>query len=125
MLDSTKKHEEQIMRLQEEILSKVKEKSAAIKSQVAESKKAKDKFKSFFDKKNSVEELIRRIESEKLELEESFKKLEKKALAFDLSTKTTTVTSHVKTLEKDYMEINKKKNGLKLDLEKLTRLIKG
>jgi chromosome segregation ATPase len=125
LLDKSKAHEEQIMKIQDEILQKVKQKSTAIKTQVAESLKAKSNLQSFFEKKANVENLIGQIEKEKLEMEESFRKLEKKAIAFNVSSKTDTVTSHVKGLEKDYTSITKKRNKLKEDLLKLTKLIKG
>ncbi|MCM2325662.1 MAG: hypothetical protein NDI94_04310, partial [Candidatus Woesearchaeota archaeon] len=125
LLDKSKAHEEQIMKIQEEILQKVKQKSTAIKTQVAESLKAKSNLQSFFEKKANVENLIGQIEKEKMEMEDSFRKLEKKAIAFNVSSKTDTVTSHVKGLEKDYANITKKRNKLKEDLLKLTKLIKG
>jgi chromosome segregation ATPase len=125
LITKARKHEEQILALQEDILSKSREKTKAIKSQVDEGAKATAKFKEFFDKKSVISNLIAKIEGEKKELEEMFKALQKKAVAFDLSTKSNVVSSHVKQLEKEYNDINKRKSVIKEDLEKLIKLIKG
>ena len=125
LINKAKKHEEQILALQEDILNKAREKTKAIKSQVDEGAKATAKFKEFFDKKSVISNLIDKIENEKKEFSDMFKALEKKALAFDLSTKSNVVSSHVKTLEKEYNDINKRKSVIREDLEKLIKLIKG
>jgi hypothetical protein len=46
-------------------------------------------------------------------------------MAFDLATKSNTVTTHVKELEKDLDKLNSKKSKFKENLEKLIKLIKG
>lgn len=125
LLKKAKEHEKEILNLQQEILEKAKEKTAAIKSQVNESIKATSKFKEFFDKKSEIEKLINTIDNEKKEMEESFKTLEKKALAFNISTKSSLVSSQMKDLEKNLSTVNNKKSKLKIDLEKLVKLIKG
>lgn len=125
MLNKAKKHEEHILKLQDEILTKAKEKTFAIKSQIIESQKVTDNFQKFFDKKNQVGELIQKIEDEKDDIMNDFKILEKKALAFDLSSKSDTVGTHMKSLEKNLNEVNKKRNTLKENLEKLIKFVKG
>jgi hypothetical protein len=125
LLDSAKKHEEHILQLQEEILNKAKEKTTSIKNKVEEGSRAVSGFEKFFTKKNEVESFINEIGEEKKDLIESFKLLEKKALAFDLATKSNTVTTHVKELEKDLDKLNSKKSKFKENLEKLIKLIKG
>jgi chromosome segregation ATPase len=73
LLDGAKKHEEQILKLQDEILSKAKDKAASIKSKVEEGSKAVSSFEKFFTKKNEVEALISEISNEKKYLMDSFK----------------------------------------------------
>ena len=125
LLDKAKKHEDKIVKLQDDILKKAKEKTMAIKTQVDESVKATTKFKKFFDRRKTVTNLISKIDSEKKELEADFKTLQKKVLAFDLSTKSNIVKSHVGGLEKQFTKISDKKSVLKQDLEKLVKLVKG
>jgi chromosome segregation ATPase len=125
LLDKAKTHEEEISRLQDEILKKSREKTESIKNKVAEGGKALTNFQKFFDKKAIIEGQITQVDSEKKALEDSFKQLQKKALAFDFATKSHTVTTHVKEMEKDMNEINAKKNKFKENLEKLIKLIKG
>ncbi|MBT3721560.1 hypothetical protein HN789_03940 [archaeon] len=125
LLNKAKKHEQDILDLQDEILQKAKQKTAAIKSQIGESVKATSKFKDFFKRKSEIENLIDNIDKEKTDLEKDFLKLEKKALAFDLSTKSNVVSTHIKELEKNLTTVDKKRSLLKQNLEKLIKLIKG
>jgi chromosome segregation ATPase len=125
LLNEAKKHEDQILELQEEIMKKAHQKTMAIKSQVQESVKVTGEFKKFFDKRKEVGDLISVIEGEEDDLKKSFLKLEKKALAFDLVNKSSSVKSHMIDLEKDLNTVNKKKSKLREDLEKLIKLVKG
>jgi len=124
LLDKAKKHEDQILKLQQDILNKARAKTSEIEGEVVKSNKVVQKFEKFFEKKAEVENLIQQIEDEKTELENDFENLKKKALAFNLASKTDTST-HLKELESNLDNINKKKSKLKEDLEKLIRLIKG
>ena len=69
--------------------------------------------------------MIKTIDSEKEEMELSFKNLQKKAIAFNISTKSSLVSSQMKELEKNLSSVNNKKSNLKKNLEKLVKLIKG
>lgn len=125
LLDEAKKHEEQILKLQQDILGKTRRKTEEIKSKVEEGTKFLQNFEKFFEKKAEIEAQITKTDSERKELEESFNRLKNKALAFDLSTKGNVGSSHIKELEKGLEDINQKKSGFKQDLEKLIKLIKG
>ncbi len=125
LLDEAKKHEEQILKLQQDILEKTRKKTDEIRSKVEEGTKFVQNFEKFFEKKSEIEAQINKTEAEKKELEESFSRLKNKALAFDLSTKGNVGTSHIKELESGLNDVNQKKTGFKADLEKLIKLIKG
>ena len=125
MIDKAKKHEEEILLLQDHILKKTREKTQAIKNQIQEGAKVTNKFQHFFDKKKEVSDMIKEIEIEKKDLQESFQRLEKKAISFDLTTKSNTVRTHIKSLEKEMNQVSKKKSKFALDLEKLIKLVKG
>ncbi|MFH2019850.1 MAG: hypothetical protein ABIJ34_00395 [archaeon] len=125
LLQQSKKHEEKIILLQEDILKKAKEKTRQISDEVNVSTKATSRFKEFFNKKSEISNLITQIDKEKTELEQSFKNLEKKALVFDLTTKNNVVSTHIKELEKESNALSKKRSSLKVDLEKLIKLVKG
>lgn len=125
LLKKAKQHEEEILNIQTDILEKAQQKTSAIKNQVNESIKATSKFKEFFKKKSEIENLIKTIDSEKEEMELSFKNLQKKAIAFNISTKSSLVSSQMKELEKNLSSVNNKKSNLKKNLEKLVKLIKG
>jgi len=125
LLDEAKKHEEQILSLQQDILEKTRKKTDEIKSKVEEGTKFVNNFEKFFDKKAEIEAQVAKTEAERKELENSFTRLKNKALAFDLSTKGNTGSTHIKELEKGLDDVNQKKSGFKADLEKLIKLIKG
>jgi hypothetical protein len=84
---------------------------------------------SFFLSKNSlnfeVAFILSSIDKEKEELEKHYNELMKKALAFELSTKSNLISSQMKELEKNLTSVNNKKSNLRKDLEKLVKLIKG
>jgi chromosome segregation ATPase len=122
LLDKSKMHEEQIIKLQNDILEKATQKTKSIRSDMEQGNKIVSNFEKFFDKKAEIETLISTIDSEKKELEVSFSALQKKALAFEIATKS---SSNTKDLEKDLEKINSKKTKLKTDLEKLIKLVKG
>jgi chromosome segregation ATPase len=122
LLDKSKMHEEQIIKLQNDIMEKATQKTKSIKSDMEQGNKIVSNFEKFFDKKAEIETLISTIDSEKKELEDSFSALQKKALAFEIATKS---SSNTKDLEKDLEKINSKKTKLKTDLEKLIKLVKG
>ena len=125
LIEKAKKHEEQILKLQQDILEKAKQKTESIKSKVEEGTRVVANFEKFFERKAEVETFIVQIEREKKELEDSFKLLEKKAIAFDLATKSNSMSVYIKDLEKDLENVNKKKDNFKENLEKLIKLVKG
>lgn len=125
LLDKAKNHEEQILRLQDDILNKTREKTESIKSKIQEGSKVVANFEKFFAKKAEVETMVNDVEKEKNELAEEFRMLERKAMAFDLATKSNTINTHIKQMEKDLENINKKKSKFSENLEKLIKLVKG
>ncbi len=125
LINKAKKHEEEILKLQEEILKKASQKTAEIQAKVEEGGKAMQKFEKFFEKKTEIESFISDIEKEQEGLKEDYESLKKKALSFDLASKSNTINTHVKEMEKQLEGVNQKKGKFKEDLEKLIKLIKG
>jgi chromosome segregation ATPase len=125
LLDKAKKHEEQILKVQQDILEKTRQKTEYIRSKVVEGSKVMTNFEKFFGRKTEIEALISEIDAEKKDLENQFRMLEKKALAFNLATKSDSVNSHIRELESDLEGISRKKSKFKEDLERLIKLIKG
>ncbi|MBN2368626.1 hypothetical protein JXC34_06400 [Candidatus Woesearchaeota archaeon] len=125
MVEKAKQHEAEITKLQQDILNKASQKTEEIRSKVEEGTEAVSKFETFFKKKAEIETLIAEIDKEKKDIQTEFDMLSKKALAFDIASKSNTVATHMKLLEKNLEEVNKKKSKFKFDLERLINLIKG
>jgi chromosome segregation ATPase len=125
LLDKAKKHEDQILKLQQDILDKARKKTEEIQGEARQGGNIVANFEKFFEKKAEVDNLIVQLEKEKTDLQNDFENLKKKALAFDIATKSNSVTTHVKDLESDMEEVNKKRDKFKTDLEKLIKLVKG
>ncbi len=124
LLDRAKKHEAQILTLQEEILKKAKEKTSSIKEHVDEGSKVVSNFEKFFSKKAEIEQLINDVEKEEKEIINNFRELEKRAIAFNLATNASLVNAQVKELERQLDVVNKKKGKFREDLEKLINIVK-
>ncbi|MBU0757963.1 MAG: hypothetical protein KKF44_07875 [Nanoarchaeota archaeon] len=125
LLDSSKKHEEQVIKRQEDILNKVKLKTDSISGQLKETELMTAKFKQFFDKKVDIENLLKKADAENQELKNEFADLVKKATAFNLATKSADADTHIIKLNKDLIKIDKKRESYKQKIKKLIKLIKG
>lgn len=125
LLDKVKDHEDEITSLEDDILKKVKKKTAVIKSKIKEGEQATTKFETFFKKKKQIESLIAAIDRDKAELREELGHLAKKATSFDLVTKSTNVKVHISELQKELNQAEKKKLKLKTQLKSLMQFIKG
>ncbi len=125
LLNKVKEHEKEILRIQEKILNKVRQKTAEIRSQVKEGEGATEKFEAFFSKKKQIENMIDNIEKNKEDLRNELIRLTKKATTFDVATKSTNIRSHIADLEKELKNVESKKDKFKKQLNSLLKLIKG
>ena len=125
MLDKAKSHEKDILKQQEIILEKVRQKTEAIKAQVHEGTLVTTKFKRFFDKKMEIENLLNQVDQDSKSLKEEFNLLLKKATAFNITSKSASIDTHVKELNKELKKIDRKRETFKKQLNQLVKLIKG
>ncbi|MBN2566634.1 hypothetical protein JXB02_00940 [Candidatus Woesearchaeota archaeon] len=125
MVKESKAKQQEILDLQKSIVEKVMQKRQVIENEVKSSHLASDKFKRFFNKKNLIERLIRKLTDERDKLEEELQALIKKAHAFNITTKSADVKKHIAELSQKFKEIDRKKGFFESEIGKLTSLITG
>jgi len=124
LIKEGKEQEENILKMQEDVLHKVVEGSKTIKSNVADSQKVAARFKNFFEKKTQVDSMLNNVDKQKNELKEELAQLIKKAHAFDLAAKSSNVKKYMVELNKKFKEIESKRSSFKREIDKLVSLIK-
>lgn len=123
IMNAAKEKEEKILAVQDSVLKKIQDKNKQLNKYKLESIAASEKFKSFFDKKGKIQELIDTLDKSKVEMEKELQGLIIKATSFNLSMKSSDVSIHVKELQKEFDEIEKKKSFFIKKLGELTDLI--
>lgn len=123
IMNAAKEKEEKIMAVQDSVLKKIQDKNKQLDKYKLESIDASEKFKSFFDKRGKIQELIDTLDKSKVEIEKELQGLIMKATSFNLSMKSSDVTNYVKELQKDFDDIEKKKSFFIKKLGELTDLI--
>ena len=119
------RQEANILKIQDEVLKKVVKGKKKITDEVAESERIAEKFKEFFQKKAKVDSLIHNIEKDKHELEQELASLIKKAQAFDLASKSSSVQKHISELNKKFKVIENRRDMFKGKLQKLVSLLRA
>jgi len=124
LMKLSQEHKEKILKVQDEILDKIKQKQLNMKDTEIQGEKVYAKFQSFFDKKANVDELFKKIDEDRNIMKKELAGLIKKAIAFNLTLKSADVKQQTVDLEKKLSEINNKRDVLKKEMEKLNELIK-
>ena len=117
-------HKERISELQQEILNKIEKNRAKISREIEDGKTSTEKFREFFDKKVSIEKLIKDMDQQKDELERDLIELIKKAKSSHLSSNSASLKNHIKELEKAFENIKKKKARFEEEALKLSSVLK-
>ena len=123
LVDASKAHAEKILKVQDSIISKVKERKGKISAYEEETKGIMSKFDDFFKKRMATEKLMRDLEREKAEMQHELDGLKRKAVAFNLLSKEADVKKHIAELEKGFAAYEKRKGLFQRELEKLKELI--
>ncbi len=125
LVEESKQHKQKINDIKKEVLGKIIDKQNEIDVKVGSYNKVITRFKKLFDKKNKIENMIKEVESERNNMKKDLNDLIKKAVAFNLISKSTDVKKHIRELEKRFNEIDKKKKSLKSKLFKLVCIVSG
>jgi chromosome segregation ATPase len=124
IIEESRKQEENILKVQDEVIKKVSKGKKQIDAEVADGKKAADNFKEFFSKKAQIDAMLEKIDKDRDGLKLELVDLIKKAHAFDLASKSSNVKKYMGELEQKFKNIDSKRHVFKDELDKLVRLIK-
>ncbi len=125
LLKMSEDHRMKILAMQEDILKKLEKKKSELSGFKRETKRAHDKLKVFFDKKESVEKLFKKIEADKKAIKDEYSHLISKASAFKALTKKDDMYKYIKELDEEYKRIEKHKSFLTRQIDALSDLLAG
>jgi chromosome segregation ATPase len=125
LLRISKDQEQRILRIQDEIVSKVKQRRDSMQSFQGQSDEIAKRFEAFFQKRAKTETTIKDLEKSKQEMKEELNDLIRKAKAFDLAAKGADTNAHIRGLETKFQDFDKKKSIFAQKLEKLKNIIMG
>ncbi len=123
LIKASKEHGEKILKVQDSILEKVRERKGTITTYEKQAQGIVDKFDTFFKKRMETEKLLNGLEQHKAEMAHELDGLKKKAIAFNLLSKETDIKKQMGELEKGYKEYDKKRSLFQDELGKLRDLI--
>lgn len=125
LLRISKDQEQRILRIQDEIVTKVKQRRDSLQAFQGQSEEVAKRFEAFFEKRARTEATIKQLETAKQEMKEELNDLVRKAKAFDLASKNADTNAHIKALEGKFQDFDKKKGAFASQLEKLKAIIMG
>lgn len=125
MLKVSNDQAERIMRIQEDIVGKVKQNRDRMQDFEHQSKEISEKFERFFQRRLEIERLIKDTDASHGEIQEGLNELVRKAKAFDLTAKGASVQEHVRALEGQFKDIEHKRGAFTGKLERLRNYIVG
>jgi len=114
-----------ILRIQDEIIDKVKTGRSRMSEFEKQSRDIADQFQRFFDRRSKTEEVVRELEKAKHEMKEQLNDLIRKAKAFEISKKGADTNAHIKQLESKFQEFDRRRGAFSKQLEYLKRVIGG
>lgn len=124
MAKESREYEKRVIQSQKEILKKVFERSKIIKRDISESKILSDKFNKFFEKRMETSDLIEKINSDRNNLRNELNEFIVRAKAFSILSHSTDIQNQIDMMEKQFKEIDQKKNIFEEEIKKLCSLIK-
>jgi hypothetical protein len=123
LIKENQSHKEKIMALQKSIIEKVEKNNTSISSKINEGRNSTKSFREFFKKKVELEKLVTDLEGQKNQLEQELIELIKKAKAFHISSKSSSLNCHVQELKEKFELIKKKKASFDKETQRLTSLL--
>jgi len=105
-------------------MKKVLDRRKQIDGYIEEGKSKTAHIKAFFDRKSKVERLLATLEKEKEALKSELTSLVRKAMAFNLVSKSTQVKKHIAELEKKFKAVEKRKEGFEKKIGTLIKMVR-
>jgi hypothetical protein len=125
LLKISKDQEGRIMRIQDEIVAKIKQRRDNMEEFRGQSEEVAKRFEVFFDKQARTEATLKELEKAKVEMKEELTELIRKAKAFDLAAKGADTNQHIRDLETKFNTFDEKRSSFGKQLEKLKSIITG
>ena len=125
LLRVSKDQEGRILRIQDEIMQKIKERRDKMVAFESESSQIMKRFEDYFDRRTKTESTLKELEKSKVEMKEELNDLIKKAKAFDLAAKGADSNNHIRELEGKFQDFDKKRTYFAQQLDKLKGIILG
>ena len=124
LIKLSEEHRDKIIRVQNDILDKIKKKQEEMEGVELKGEQIYKQFQGFFEKKDRVDALFKKIDQDRDALKKQLGELIKKAISFNLTAKSADIKQEVASLEKELDNINDKREDLKKEMKKLSELIK-
>jgi len=124
LIEDSKKQEQQILKIQEDVLAKVIEGRKKIKNEIEDGTEIAHKFQHFFEKKSQIDAMFQKVDKDRAELKGELAGLINKAHAFDLAAKSSNVKKYMGELNQKFKDIESKRNNFQSELTKLVGMIK-
>jgi chromosome segregation ATPase len=125
LLKISKDQEQRVMRIQDEIVAKIKARRDSMQSFQSEADDVAKRFGDFFQRRAKTEEKLKELDKSKSEMKEELNELIRKAKAFDLAAKGADTNAHIKELEGKFKSFDDKRSSFAQQLEKLKSIILG
>ena len=123
LLKLSEEHAVAIRKMEQDIIEKSKQAKEGIDEYLQRGTAASNKIMAFFQKRVQIEHLLNDLDHEQESLKAELQKLQKKAIAFSISSKSAP-TEQFEELQKKFKEIETRKSWFKQELEKLNTLLK-
>lgn len=123
LLETSLSHEKEILKLQDNIIKKAKEKKDEINKEMNIEKAAKS-FDKFFAKKSEIDSMLTKVNKDRDDLRKDLVSLIKSAKAFNLSTSSSKFKVEAEAIQKRYATIEKKKKLFEDEVAKLTKIFR-
>lgn len=123
LIETSNRHQEKILKIQEDIIAKIKARKEQIAAYETQGKEIAARFEKFFERKAQTERLVTELEKQKAEMQKELQDLISKAKGFDLATKNSDVQKHIAELNSKFDQFDRKREGFASQLRKLRDMI--
>jgi len=125
MLKVSNDQSDRILRIQQEIVDKVKKNRDTLQGVETQSKEIAARFERFFQRRIETEKLLKEVEQARDDVREGLTELVRKAKAFDLAARGADAAEHIRKLEGEFKDYDRKRATFAQKIERLRDFIVG
>lgn len=123
LLIKSKESEQKIVEIQDKLLEKVLQRKAIISKAATQGKSSIESFKAFFDKKAQIDELLMKIEEDRINLKTELSDLIKKAKMLEIVSNTKETDKNIIELKRAMETVEDKKEYFKNEVNNLLNIV--